>query len=233
MTDGTGTTSYAYDALGRQTSVTDGAGAQSVATSDDARGGITAITYPDGRVVERDHDALGRLVAVRDWLGNESTFEWDAAGRLVRTVQGNGTVTSRTRDARGDLLAITVTAADREEPVLSFAYERDPLGRVASIREAGRSTTVTRDARGPPADRGRGVIRAGRCRRADQSAWRRPDLRRCGPIALQRWAGGRMTFSDDAAGRRVATSSAAGGHVVPGLGCRRAPGRCGRGALCI
>ena len=126
---------------------------------DDGAGNTVATTYDAPWWHHRHHlpgrscrgarpDALGRLVAVRDGLGHESTFEWDAAGRLVRTVQGNGTITSRTYDARGALLAITVTAADREEPLLSFAYERDALGRVASIRETGRSTTVTRDTRG-------------------------------------------------------------------------------------
>ena len=207
MTDGTGTTSYTYDALGRQTSVTDGAGS-TVLTTYDAAGRISAITYPDGGVVQRDHDVLGRLVAVRDWLGNESTFEWDAAGRLVGMRQGDGTVTSRTHDARGDLLAITVTAADREEPLLSFAYGRDPLGRVSSIGGSldPATVSVSRDVRGR-------LTAVGDASFATDAAGNLTGLRNhtltyddASHLQAAQGPGGSSTFTSDAAGQRTSTT---------------------------
>jgi RHS repeat-associated protein len=216
MTDGTGTTGYSWDALGRLRSVTDGSG-RTVDASYDARGFLRSITYPDGQIVEQDHDALGRLTAVRDGLGHSSTFEWDAAGRLVRTVQGDGSVTTQSRDARGDVTAITA-AADGGPQILDIEYARDALGHVAGISYplADSTMPVTRDTRGRLTAVGPdtfGLDRDGA-------------LTRLRTVSLTYDAAGRLmsaegpegltTFTNDAAGRRVSATPADGERMAYG-----------------
>jgi len=65
MTDGTGTTSYGYDALDRTVAVTNGAG-QAVGYAYNPVGDTTAITYPGGVAVARTYDALDRVTGLRD-----------------------------------------------------------------------------------------------------------------------------------------------------------------------
>ncbi|MCY7418885.1 MAG: hypothetical protein LH650_10380, partial [Chloroflexi bacterium] len=137
MTDGTGTTRYIYDDAGRFIATTDGAGAI-VATSYDLRGALTGITYPDGLTVAYAHDTLRRLVSVTDSLGHQGTFAYDPDGRLVRSTLGDGTVETRTYDANRSLLSIVGGPLD-------LGYTRDPLGRVASItRDQGKPQQTTR-----------------------------------------------------------------------------------------
>jgi YD repeat-containing protein len=71
MADGTGTTTYHYDALDRPITVTNGAG-QAVGYGYDAVGNKTALTYPDASVVTRTYDALDHLSGIQDWLGHDS-----------------------------------------------------------------------------------------------------------------------------------------------------------------
>ena len=216
MTDGLGTTSYSWDALGRLVAVTDGAG-RTVATTYDAGGSLTSITYPDGRVVERDHDVLGRLVEIRDGLGHTSRFKWDPAGRLVRTIQGDGSITDQSRGPRGDVTGITVTVAEGDGPILDLRYQRDAMGRVIAITDALASTVapVTRDARGR-------LMRVGGETFAFDGAGALTSLRGSSLehdpagrlVSATGETAGRVTFTNDSAGRRSASTPTHGDPIA-------------------
>ena len=76
------TTTYAYDALGRQISQTDGRGNTSHLVYD-AQGRVAKAIDPLGNETTYAYDALGRQVAVTDPLGHTITTAYDAEGRVV------------------------------------------------------------------------------------------------------------------------------------------------------
>ena len=67
MNDGTGTSTYRYDQLDRLTETKDGHG-NTVSYEYDLANEPTKITYPNGKVVEREYDKAGRLKSTTDWL---------------------------------------------------------------------------------------------------------------------------------------------------------------------
>jgi RHS repeat-associated protein len=123
MTDGTGTTSYSYDALNRLTSQTNGAG-QSVAYGYDLKGDPTSITYPNGKTVSRSYDAAGRLTRITDWLGHSTTFTPDADSNTAGVAYPNGITASSVFDAADQVTKITHVNAGGAT-VAGFTYTRD------------------------------------------------------------------------------------------------------------
>jgi len=128
MTDGTGATSYGYDALDRVITTTTGAG-RSVGYGYDAVGNTVAITYPDGSQVTRAYDTLDRLSSVRDWLSHTARFGYNAADNLITQTLPTSTTTSigMGYDAAERLTGITDTT-----PLTSwaYAYSRDKAGEI-------------------------------------------------------------------------------------------------------
>jgi len=125
MTDGTGTTGYAYDALGRLTDTTNGAG-RHVGYGYDATGNLTTLTYPDGNQVTRTYDALDRMTGVSDWLGHTTRFAYDANGALATQRYPNGATAALGYDAAGELTGITDTLPGA--PAWTFGYGHDQAG---------------------------------------------------------------------------------------------------------
>ena len=136
MADGTGTTIYGYDPLGRLADATDGA-RQHVGYSYDPAGNLQALTYPDGTAVRDCYDRANRLVALQDWRGRAtgaaacaapdaaatSTFGYDGYGQLAaRTLPGVGTEAA-TYDGTGALTALQQQPASGA--ALSYGYLRD------------------------------------------------------------------------------------------------------------
>ena len=76
------TTSYGYDALGRETSATDGRG-NTTTTAYDAQGRVASTTDGAGNATTYGYDAIGRRVSATDPLGNTVTTAYDAEGRVV------------------------------------------------------------------------------------------------------------------------------------------------------
>lgn len=68
MADGTGSTSYTYDVMGRKTqeSHTVGSTAYPVSYQYNYAGSLTSLTYPSNRDVKPTYDAIGRLSSVAD-----------------------------------------------------------------------------------------------------------------------------------------------------------------------
>ena len=82
MKDGTGTSTYTYDDLGRLSSQANGADT-TVRYGYDSAGEITALTYPNGKTVTQTYDGAGNLVKITDWLGKSFTFRYDHDGNVT------------------------------------------------------------------------------------------------------------------------------------------------------
>lgn len=134
MTDATGPTAYGYDADDRLTSVTDGAG-QTVSYGYDAAGLPTSLTYPGGSVVTRSYDGAGQLASVTDWLGHTTTFGYDHSGQLTSVAYPNQVRAAYAYDQAGQLRS--VTGKKGPATLASFAYSRDRLGQVTRDAEKG------------------------------------------------------------------------------------------------
>jgi RHS repeat-associated protein len=129
MADGTGTTSYTHDSLGRLTKVINGAG-QTVRYSDDLDGNLTTLTYPNGKQVTRSFNAASQLASVTDWLGKTTSFGYDPNGNLMGENYPNGVTAASSYDNADQLTSI----ADKSSAttLASFGYTYDNTGLVTS-----------------------------------------------------------------------------------------------------
>lgn len=85
MRDGSGSSSYTWDSLGRLTQQTDGL-SSTVRYEYDLAGNLTRLTYPGTESVTRTYDNAGRLASLTDWLGGITRFGYDADSDLTRIV---------------------------------------------------------------------------------------------------------------------------------------------------
>jgi RHS repeat-associated protein len=160
MTDASGTSSYAYDSLGRLTSTTDGGGRQ-LTYAHDLGGRLTKITYPAALVantapgqtigdpsVTRDYDDAGRVTSITDWLGHETTFDYDANSNLTAQDYPNATSASLSYDRADRLSQRTDTGPGGT--ILDLPYTRKANGQVQThnrnAEQPGRTETLGYDA---------------------------------------------------------------------------------------
>ena len=134
MVDGTGTTSYTYDALDRLTDLTNGA-AQHSGYAYDLSGHLTTLTYPNTHTVTRGYDSAWRLTSITDWLGHTTTVAPDADGNPASTTYGNAVVATSSFDATDQMSATTI--AGPTGALASLTYTRDANSRVASATPTG------------------------------------------------------------------------------------------------
>ena len=136
MTDGTGTSIYAYDELDRLTESKNGHG-DTISYEYDLANEPTKIVYPNGKAVTRAYDSAGRLHSVTDWLERTTTFSYNLDSNLTATTFPSGT---------GDRDQYTYNDADRmtevrmtkgSETLASIAYARDPDGQVTNAISSG------------------------------------------------------------------------------------------------
>ncbi len=164
MTDGVGSETYSYDALGRVSQV------QKVITGTtyttgyayDLAGELTAITYPSGRVVQQSYDAIGRLCAVGA-SGSSCTagtryaqdFAYNAAAQVTAFNYGNGVTASLAYSLeRLALATLRYSKGATDLLNLTYGYTQDGgnNGQITGIsdstgtQEAGRSVSYTYDA---------------------------------------------------------------------------------------
>ncbi len=99
------TTTYAYDALGRQIAQTDGRGNTSQIVYD-AQGRVAKTIDPLGNETTYAYDALGRQVAVTDPLGHTITTAYDAEGRVLAQ-RGASYPVDYTYDVYGNKVSMT------------------------------------------------------------------------------------------------------------------------------
>lgn len=101
---GAASTTRVFDTLGEPLSVT--RGGRTVSYSYDVPGRVTAVTYPNGEVVDRGYDLAGRWVSVSDWDDRTTTFAYDADGNVSGMSMPNGIDTAWTRDGSGGVVGI-------------------------------------------------------------------------------------------------------------------------------
>ena len=133
MTDGTGTSSWTYDSLGRLTSSTNGNSAE-VQWAYDLRNLPTTVTYPGGHAVTDGYDDAGRMTSVEDWLGtpNTTTFGYDADSNLTTETfpSGSGLVDTFGFNAADQMTSVSDVTGGTT--LFSATYTRDANGQLAS-----------------------------------------------------------------------------------------------------
>jgi RHS repeat-associated protein len=136
MTDATGTSTLAWDSLGRLTSSKDGYGNE-VAYTYDLDNNLQTIVYPGKLTVTRKFDAADRMESLEDWKANKTTYSYDADSNLLTETLPSGTkVTDKlTYDATDHNTAITV--AKEATTLAGFSYTRDGAGQVATAATTG------------------------------------------------------------------------------------------------
>jgi len=136
MTDGTGTTQYAYDQLDRLTETEDGH-KEVVKYEYNLGNQQMKITYPNGKAVARAYDKDGRLEKVTDWNSKATKFSYNQDSDLGKT-----TFPSETKDEdtyaynHADQMS-EVKMKKSSETLASLVYTRDNDGQVKTTTSKG------------------------------------------------------------------------------------------------
>lgn len=105
VTDPTGTTTYAFDALTRVTGITAPQGSVGYTYNDaDQR---TSMTLPGGRTISYNYDATGCLANIGDWASGVINYSFDADGNLTGLSRSNGVNSAYGYDNAGRLTNIS------------------------------------------------------------------------------------------------------------------------------
>lgn len=136
MSDGTGTTSYVYDQLGRLIETKDGHGAV-VGYGYDLANEITQITYPNGKTVKDGYDKAGRLSSVSDWLSHTTSFSYTPNSQVATEdlPEASGESDHYAYTRAGQLVETTMLKGS--ETLASLVYKRDKLGQLTKATQTG------------------------------------------------------------------------------------------------
>ena len=130
------TTTYTYDLMGRQTSVTDTYG-HTTTYEYDANGQVVSTTDPDGNETTNTYNAMGQIVSSTDAMGRTTGYEYDELGRLVETTDPAGHTTGSEYNPDGTLAANIDAGGHRT------TYGYDDLKRIIRTNDAGGYITHT------------------------------------------------------------------------------------------
>ena len=161
------TTTYDYDERNRLIRTTDALGQETTQTVDgvgnrlsqtDRRGNTVSYTYDEvlglpitmtdreGAVTHYGYDRNGNLLSVEYPDGSSVSYEYDSAGRMVKTIAQNGLVTEIAYDGNGNIVRIS----DDDARVYQYSYDHnnrlvrvtDPLGNVTRYAYDGAGNQV-------------------------------------------------------------------------------------------
>lgn len=146
---------YAYDLLNRkltasQTYIVDGApsATRTARYAYDAAGRVSALMYPDGRMVRFTYDPVGRLVRLSDPVTGSYGFEYDGSGRRTALAYPDGSRLTYAYDAADRITSQEIRSLD-DRLLLSRAHTYDARGnRLTTTDESGGTTTYAYDALG-------------------------------------------------------------------------------------
>jgi RHS repeat-associated protein len=232
------TTQFQYDGAQRLTRSTNALGHQSlitysplgdgqkVASTTDANGGVTQLTYnvsgketgstfPDGSAQAKTYDAENRVLSQTDRDGHTTAFQYDAVGRQTKITNPDGTTILRTYDAVGRQLSQTdergnvttyIHAPNRQTVMDALGnvtvHEFDSARRTIKTTDAlGRTTTFAYDSTGALS---RTTFPDGSSKTTTYNSARQK-------TAETDQAGSALQFAYDAAGRMIRVTNAAGG----------------------
>jgi RHS repeat-associated protein len=151
------TTTTAYDAADRVTSVTDPLGHVTAYGYDDTGNQISVTVDPGtsphlNETTWFEYDALNRVVLITDPLGRTTTYTYDSRGRKTQEIRGAtataaGIKTGYTYDDLDRLLTVTVDPGTSPHLNNVTSYTYDTAGRrTAMTNPRGKTTTYSYDA---------------------------------------------------------------------------------------
>jgi RHS repeat-associated protein len=127
-TDATGTTTFTYDPVSDLLAGVSYPNGTSLSFTYNAAGQRTSMVDQTGFTVNYVYDVAGRLTGLTDANGNPIvTYTYDPAGRLAEKLNGNGTYTTYTYDADGNILDL-VNYAPGGTVNSQFAYTYNAVG---------------------------------------------------------------------------------------------------------
>jgi RHS repeat-associated protein len=129
MTDGEGTTLYTYDAGGDLIQASTPRG--NFSYTYDIAGDLLSRTYPNGLRTSYTYDEAGEMEQATV-EGETTIYGYDADGNLHTTLHPNGILDTRSYDASDRLTSIEGKKAD-ESPFYSRSYTYDPVGNPLSM----------------------------------------------------------------------------------------------------
>jgi len=146
------TTVIAYNANGQPISQTlpdytppDGgptiSGAQTL-TGYDELGRVVWVRDPLGNQTDYGYDALGRLVWERAPNGGETFYEYNLAGQVTKVIDPTGAVTTATYDFLGRRLTSSEVVRQPSLQTFTTTYEYWPSGLLKKVTPPGRNGTV-------------------------------------------------------------------------------------------
>jgi RHS repeat-associated protein len=157
ITDGLGSETYNYDILGRKTQTQRLFGTTSYTTgyAYNQNDSLTSITYPSGKVIQKNYDAIGRLAAVANGSTNYvSSIGYNGNFQITGFANANGVTANLSYSAdRGQLAGMTYTGTAGTILGLVYSYSQTGgnNGQVTSISDSidsGRTVSYTYDALG-------------------------------------------------------------------------------------
>ena len=129
-TDASGTTTFTYDNLGRVTHVDYPAG-RSVTIEYDALGRRSRLTDGAGYDVRYAYNTAGQLTSLRDAGGNTiASFIYDGAGRLTWQGNADGSYSTRSYDAAGNISSLVNYAAN-DAITSQFDYQYNAFNQIS------------------------------------------------------------------------------------------------------
>lgn len=129
---------FVYDEIGRVKSATDERGKTYTYEYDPNCGCTDRLTKnidPSGKITSYNYDAAGRLISFIDANNRETKYEYDARDQLVKTTHADNTTETNTWDSMGR----GTSSTDQEGRTTRFTY--DERGNMLSVVDALNQTT--------------------------------------------------------------------------------------------
>lgn len=152
MTDGVGSETYTYDALGRTTQLSKVISGVTypIQYGYNLASELLSITYPSGRVVTQTYDPIGRLGQITSQGTNYlSGVVYNAAHEPTSVNYGNGVQATMGYNARLQLQSLAYAQGAQQLLNLTYGYGTGNNGQIQSITDgvdAGRTVNYTYDA---------------------------------------------------------------------------------------